>query len=505
MITSERAIEFIECLPLSGDYANKKFILREWQKDILRKLFDTRLKDGRRQYREAGIWIPRKNAKTELAAAIAACFLFLDDQQGEIYSAAAEREQAGIIFKKLQHMIESSDLLRDRVKIIPTQKRIIHKKTGTVFASLSSDHASKHGYNPSVVIGDEIHCWHRRELWTALTSGSATRGEPLFLTITTAGNRDDEALEWELYEYACKVRDGSVDDPTFLPVIYEIKKGEDWLDEEVWKRVNPALGDFNSLEAMQQAAAKAQVNTRLENDFRRLHLNEHTQQTTRWLSLDKWNACRDDRPIEKGDQVCGGLDLASTTDIAAWCLAAPRDKGYAVKWKFFIPQDRMTEIEKNDRVPYTQWVREGHVIATPGGAIDYQVIIDEILKDFEDYVLDFCGYDSWNATNTAQKLEAEGLQMVKVTQSLAQLSEPTKDFERAVLEGQLQHGGNPVATWMAGNCECYTDASGNIRPIKPKHGQSAKKIDGLVAAIMAIKLCAQLKDDFINIGALWDD
>ena len=233
MITSERAIEFIECLPLSGDYADKKFILREWQKDILRKLFDTRLEDGRRQYREAGLWIPRKNAKSELAAAICAVFIFLDDQQGEIYSAAAEREQAGIIFKKLQNMIESSDLLRDRVKIIPTQKRIIHKKTGTVFASLSSDHASKHGYNPSVVIGDEIHCWHRRDLWTALTTGSATRTEPLFLTITTAGNRDEGALEWELYEYACKVRDGSVDDPTFLPVIYEIKQGEDWLDEEV--------------------------------------------------------------------------------------------------------------------------------------------------------------------------------------------------------------------------------------------------------------------------------
>jgi len=504
-MSSENVISFIECLTLSGDYAGKPFKLREWQKDILRKLFDTKTPEGRRQYTECGIWLPRKNAKTELAAAIAAYFLFCDPQEGEIYSAAAEREQAGIIFKKLQGMIESNPALSQRCKIVATQKRVVNKKTGTIFASLSSEHSSKHGYNPSVIIADEIHCWPRRDLWTALTTGSGARLEKLFLTITTAGTYEPESLEWELYKYACGVRDGTVDDPTYLPVIYEIKKGEHWQDEDVWHRVNPALGDFRSLESMQQDAKKALINTRLENDFRRLYLNEHTQQVTRWLNMDKWNSCENKGEIPKGSQVCGGLDLASTTDIAAWVLAHPVDEGYVMRWKFFIPQDRMHEIEENDRVPYSQWVRQGHVVATPGGTIDYNIIVEQILADAEEYMIDYIGFDPWNATATAQQLEQEGLNMVKVTQGVAQLTEPSRELERAVLDGKLHHGENPVAQWMASNVEVWTDNNGNIRPVKPQHGQSGKKIDGIVAAVMAIKLCGQLLDDFTNIGALWDD
>jgi len=503
---SERVIFFIEQLTLSGDYAGKPFVLRPWQKDIVQKLFDTRTGDGRRQYTDCGIWLPRKNAKTELAAAIACYFLFCDPQQGEIYSAAAERQQAGIIFAKMKGMIEGNPALRNRCKIIASQKRIINNKTGTIFASLSSDHSTKHGYNPSVVIGDEIHCWHRRDLWTALTTGSGARKEKLFITITTAGAYEPESLEWELYQYAIKVRDKAVKDPTYLPVIYEIKKGEHWLDEDVWHRVNPALGDFRDLESMRQSAQKAQVNNRLENDFRRLYLNEHTQQVTRWLTMDKWNACVDEGPIEPGASVCGGLDLASTTDIAAWCIAEPRGEGYALKWSFFIPENRMREIEDADRVPYSQWVREGHVIATPGDVIDYNVIIDTILSDADKLQIEHIGYDPWNATSTAQRLEEEGLSVVKVNQNISQLTEPSREIERCVIDGTLQHGNDPVANWMASNVEVWTDNNGNIRPVKPKHGQSGKKIDGIVAAIMAIKLCAQIKrvNDFSNIDALWN-
>lgn len=503
---SDRVIQFIECLTLSGDYAGKKFILRDWQKSILRDLFDTKNQDGTRQYKEAGIWLPRKNAKTELCAGIAAYFLFCDPQQGEIYSAASEREQAGIIFKKLQGMVESNSHLRRVAKIVANQKRIINKKTGTLFASLSSDHSSKHGFNPSLVLGDELHCWPRPDLWTALTTGSGTRRERLFITITTAGTYEPESLEWELYNYACKVRDGIIDDKTYLPIIYEIKKGEDWLDEKVWHRVNPALGDFRDLDSLRQAAMRAKTNRRLENDFRRLFLNEHTQTVTRWLSMEKWDACEDTGPLDDGQQVCGGLDLASTTDIAAWCLVGLRDGGYVCEWRFFIPEERMREIEKVDRVPYSAWVADGHIIATPGNTINYDIIVDQILKDSNRFLIEHIGYDAWNATATAQKLEQEGLSMVKVSQGVGGLSEPSRELERCVIDGSLQHLNNPVAKWMANNCEVLTDTSGNIKPVRPKHGASGKKIDGIVAAIMAIKLAStQMVDDFTNIGTLWND
>ena len=503
---SDKVIRFIESLTLSGDYAGKKFILRDWQKEILYKLFDTLNDDGTRQYRVAGIWLPRKNAKTELAAAICCFFLFCDPKQLEVYSAASEREQAGIIFKKIQGMIEANPHLMKLSKIIANQKRIINKKTGSIFASLSSVASSQHGYSPSVVIGDEIHCWPRPDLWTALTTGSATRQEPLFISITTAGVYEPESLEWELYNYACKVRDGVIEDKTYLPIIYEIKKGEDWQDEKVWHRVNPALGDFRTLDSLRQQAKRAKENRRLENDFRRLFLNEHTQQTTRWLPMPKWNACANDGPIEEGQQVCGGLDLASTTDIAAWCVAGLRDGGYVLQWKFFIPEERMREIEKVDRVPYSAWAKDGNIIPTPGTTIDYSIIADEIRADSERYLIEHIGYDAWNATMLAGQLEKEGLSMVKVSQGVGGLSEPSRELERCVIDATLQHLDDPVAKWMANNCEVYTDPSGNIKPVRPKHNASGKKIDGIVAAIMAIKLAStQMIDDFTNIGALWND
>ena len=506
---SDDVIRFIEgMLTLSGDYRGKPFILRDWQKQIIRKLFDTVKPDGTRQYKDCGIWLPRKNAKTELATALAAYFFFCVKEEGEIYSAAAEREQAGIIFRKLAGMIRRSPELESRCKIIDSQKRIVHKTSGSIFWSLSAEDGSKHGYNPSLVIGDEIHCWKKRDLWTALVTGSDVRAEPLFISITTAGVWEPESLECELYEYAKKVQTGSVEDPSYLPIIYEADKDADWLDEKVWHEVNPALGDFRSLDAMRQLAHRAQHNTRLENDFRRLYLNQHTQQTTRFLSMEKWNACETDGDIEPGSAVFGGLDLASTTDIAAFCLAQKTEAGYRLRWRFWIPQDRMVEIERADRVPYSQWVREGLVTATPGGTVDYSVIVSDILEDAERYRLQMIGFDPWNATATSQQLEVEGLTLVQMQQGVKVMSEPSKELERCVLNGSLDHGGNKVAKWMAGNIEIWSDGNGNIKPIRPKHGASSRKIDGLVAAVMAIKLAStqepEATADFGSMGALWD-
>ena len=514
--SAKEVCKFIECLTLSGDYAGQKFKLRPWQRAIIEKIFDTKTKDGHRQYTDCGIWLPRKNAKTELSAALAAYFLFCDTTQGEIYSAAGEREQAGIVFGKLKGMILNNPHLRKSCKIVSASKRVINERTGSVFVSLSSEDGTKHGYNPSFVIADEVHVWKRRELYTALTTGSEARLEKLILTTTTAGVYNPESLEWELYDYAVKVRDGIVDDPTYLPVIYEAAKEDDWLDEKVWHKANPALGDFRSLESMRRQAKRAKENPRLENDFRRRFLNQHTQQTTRWLPMDKWNTAyeMDCDPLEfipDGETVFGGLDLAATTDIAAFCLACKHGDSYRLQWRFWIPEERMRDIENTDRVPYSAWVRGGFVKATPGPTIDYGVIVQDILEDSERYNLRFIGYDPWNATATSQALEAEGLSMVKVRQGAGTLSEPCRELERCVTAETLQHGHNQVANWMANNVEVHTDFNGNIRPVRPKHNASSSKIDGMVAAIMAIKL-ASTQDtpeeegtSFENLEALWND
>ena len=504
---SKEVIEFIEYLTLSGDYIGKPFVLREWQKDIIRSLFDTRTEEGLRAYTDCGVWLPRKNAKTELAAALAAYFICCEPTQGEIYSAAGDSEQAGIVFNKTAGMIDRHPQLRKVCKIIWHMKRIINNRTGTVFSSISAEEGTKHGYNASMVIADEIHVWKKRGLWTALTTGSDTRKERLFLTTTTAGIYDPESLEWELYEYAKKVKDGIIKDDAYLPVIYAAEQEDDWLDEEVWHKVNPALGDFRSLDAMRKYAERAQSNTRLENDFRRLYLNQHTQQVTRWIPMEKWEECQvDEREIEHDATVYAGLDLSTTVDLSAWCLAVKDGDNYKLQWRFWIPEDRMVEIERDDRVPYSQWVREGWVTPTKGGTIDYSIIIRDILIDAKKYNLMHIGFDPWNATATSQQLEQEGFDLIKIRQGAASLSEPSKELERAVLCGELDHGNNPVARWMASNVEVNSDTNGNIRPVRPKHGASRRKIDGIVAAIMAIKL-AQTMDPgtntFENLGALW--
>lgn len=485
---ADEVIRFIECLTLSGDFAGEPFILRPWQKQIIQQLFGTLREDGRRQYRECGIWLPRKNAKTEIAAAIACYFLLCVPQEGEIYTAAAEREQAGVLYSKVSGMVRRNPKLSARCKLIDSQKRIINRRTGTLFWSLSSDAKSKHGFNPSVLIGDEIHCWPKRDLWTALTTGSDTRSEPLFVTITTAGVWDPASLECELYEYATKVRDGIIEDPTYLPVIYAADEKDDWLDEDVWRRVNPALGDFRSLEKMQELAAKAQQIPRLENDFRRLYLNQHTQQTTRWIRMNDWvETAVDHVDFDPTKPVYMGLDLASTRDLTACAMVQKtKDGGYAAKWKFWLPRQRMREIEDNDRVPHTVWNRQGWIDSAGEQAIDYQVIETWIKEAAEQYNVQLIGFDPWNALQTANNLERSGRELVKISQGFAGLTGPSKELERVLSARCFVHEDNPVAEWCANNVEIQTDPGGNIRPKRPDSQQSRKKIDGIVALIMAI-------------------
>ena len=479
VLTSTTVIEFIEqALTLSGDYSGQPFLVRPWQAAIIRSIYDDE------RVTDCGIWLPRKNAKTELATALAAFELFCNPREGEIYSAAGEREQAGIIFRKLAGMVRRCPALAARAKIIDSQKRIINTKTGTLFWSLSAEDGTKHGYNPSMVIGDEIHVWKRRDLWTALTTGSDTRRQKLFLTITTAGTWDDASLETELYEYACKVRDGVVVDPTYIPVIYEAPADADPWDEDVWRECNPALGDFRMIDGMHKLAERAKHNARLENDFRRLYLNQHTQQTTRWLRKEHWDACG---PLPDAPHVAyGGLDLSATTDLTAWAVVMKRRDGRAVPRQFFIPEARAKEIERVDRVPYDQWRRDGWVTFTPGEVIDYEFVHKQILDDVKKYKIRTVGYDPWNAEQSRQVLEKQGVNCVQVRQGVASLSAPCKELERCVIAGTLDHGHNPVSSWCMSNIEVQTDANGNIRPVKPAHNQRTKKIDGLVAAIIGM-------------------
>lgn len=182
----------------------------------------------------------------------------------------------------------------------------------------------------------------------------------------------------------------------------------------------------------------------------------------------------------------GGLDLSSTTDITAWCVGKRTEAGYKCDCRFYIPGDRASTIENRDRVPYSLWVREGWVTATPGNVVDYEFVEADIVRDIKGLGVGRVGYDPWNALSTAMRLEANGIECVKLRQGYQTLSAPCKEFEKCVISGALDHGNNPVLNWMVSNVEVQTDVNGNIRPVRPEHNAGSKKIDGVMAVVYMI-------------------
>lgn len=285
-----RAVRLMNNLTHTGDYSGRAFKLRPWQASIIRKLFST--KNGVRIYRSCLMMLPRKNGKTELAAAIGIyCLLFDGVTGGEIYLAAADRDQASKVFQAMVTMIQNDPELERVVDIIQSQKRIVHRASGSFCRAISAEAYSKHGFNASAIIYDELHAAPSRELYDVLVTSQGGRLQPLMIVISTAGY-DRHSILWELYAHATRVLEQPDLDPTFLPIIYEAAKDADWTDEKIWKQANPALGDFRSLEDMRILAERAKEIPAQENTFRRLYLNQWTEQAERWIPMVSWDACQ---------------------------------------------------------------------------------------------------------------------------------------------------------------------------------------------------------------------
>jgi phage terminase large subunit-like protein len=494
---SDRAVAVINRLTHTGDFNGQPFALRPWQeRDIIRPLFKTR-PDGLRQYRTCLLMLPRKNGKTELAAAIAIYGLLFDRSSGgEIYLAAADRDQAGKVFGAMVAMIRNDSELEVQVEIIESQKRIVHRKSGSFCKAISAEAYNKHGYNASVVIYDELHCAPNRLLYDVLATSFGGRLQPLMVSISTAGF-DRHSILWEIYTHAKKVRENPSIDPTFLPIIYEAPIGSDWTSEKVWKACNPALGDFRSLEDMRIACARAKEIPAQENTFKRLFLNMWTEQASRWIQMSAWNACRStvDRSSLKGRRCYVGMDLSSTKDLTALVAVFPDEDGFDVLAQFFVPQETLRERSDIDRRPYKDWVRMGpHILtATPGNVVDYEAV-RQTLKDWAaEFDVREIAFDPWNATDLVTRLqEQDGFTCVAMRQGFTSLSAPSKALEKAVLGRTLRHDGHPVLADHMANVSVESDATGNIKPSKKV---STERIDGVVALIMAIDMMERHSHD----------
>ena len=433
-----------------------------------------------------------KTHNSELAAAIALYLLYADNEpSAEVYGAACDRNQASIVFDVARQMVEMSPALLRRSKIRSAGKRIINYRNAGFYQVLSAETGTKHGLNVSGLVFDEIHAQPNRKLYDVLTKGSGdAREQPLFFIITTAGN-DKNSICYELHAKALDLMQGRKKDSTFYPVVYGLEHEEDWTDEANWYKANPSLGHTIQIDRVREAYRNAVENPAEENVFKQLRLNIWTSASIRWIPEQVYD--KGSLPIDldslRGRMCYGGLDLSSTSDITALVLAFPPrndDEKYILLPFFWLPEDTLELRCRRDHVLYDVWQKQGFIQTTEGNVIHYGFIEKFIERLGETYNIREIAYDRWNATQMVQNLEDMGFTMVPFGQGFKDMSPPSKELFKLLMEGNIIHGGNPVLKWMAGNVVMRQDPAGNIKPDKEK---SVEKIDGIVASIMALDRC----------------
>ena len=504
---ADRAVKFIENLcHTKGKWAGKRFWLLPWQEQLIRDIFGIVKPDGYRQFRTAFVEICKKVGKSELAAAIALYLLYADNEpSAEVYGAAADRQQASIVFDVARQMVEMSPALLKRSKIMGATKRIVNYGNAGYYQVLSAEVGGKHGFSVSGLVFDEIHTQPNRQLYDVLTKGSSdARQNPLHFIITTAGT-DRHSIAYELHTKAIDILEGRRVDPTFYPVVYGLKDDEDWEDEANWYKVNPSLGYTVDIERLRDAYREAKQNPADEITFRWLRMNQWVSSTTAWIPDQIYQRGNEEIDLKalEGRECYGGLDLSSTGDITAFVLMFPprdEEEKYILLPFFWVPEETIPQRVKANSVPYDVWERQGYLMSTEGNVIHYDFIEKFIEELGEKYHILEIAFDRWGATQMVQDLEGMGFSVVPFGQGYSSMSAPTKEFYKILMEGNMVHGGHPVLRWMAGNVVIDTDPAGNIKVTKAR---SKEKIDGIVAAIMALDRC--IRNQVQKQGSVYDE
>lgn len=485
---AERAIAFFGLLPhIKGEWANEHrlLVLEPWECFIVGSLFGWKRRDGFRRFRTAYHELGRKNGKSSLAAGVGLKLAFFDGETGaEVFCAATKRDQAKIVWGDARQMVLKTPGLRKRIRAFVGNLHSL--ESGSKFEPLGADADTMDGLNIHGSIVDELHAHPNRKVVDALETATAARRQPLTFYITTAGY-DRQSVCWHFHEYSRNVLEGTIEDDTFFAYIAALDEGDDWTDPRVWIKANPNLGISVKLDDLERKCERAKEIPAEQNAFRRLHCNQWVEQQTRWLDVAMWDEAGEPVPNPealRGKPCYGGLDLASTTDLAALCLLfTDGEGGYDALWWCWCPEEGIRKRGERDRVPYDVWERQGYLTATPGNIIDYDRIRETIRDLSLTYQIKELGYDPWAATQLVTQLSEDGATCVPIRQGFASLSAPTKEFEKLVLGRKLRHGGNPIARWCVGNVMVEQDAAGNMKPSKAK---STERIDLVSAVVNAL-------------------
>jgi phage terminase large subunit-like protein len=470
-----------------GRFAGKPFDLLPWQQGMIADLFGwVRVDDDTRRYRVAYISTAKKSGKSTLLAGIGLYLLALDGENGaEVYGAAADREQASVVYREMASMVRASPNLSRILEVIDSRKTIAYRETSSFYRVLSADAFRAEGLNIHGLLFDELHSQKDRRLWDALRYGGAAREQPLLVSITTAGY-DRRSICHEQYRYAKATLANWKHDPTFYPCIYEMEEGGDWKDPDTWPQANPSWGVTIKPEDFAADVREAESSPTKTNAFLRYRMNTWTTTDVRWFKPESWEQGAVPLRDFGTRSVYAGLDLATTYDLSALVLVCPdpEDQSIDVLPFFWIPEANAVERIQRDKVPYDAWLRDGHIRATEGNVTDYTILHRDIVQICQQYNVRQVAVDmKHNAAMLANLLQGEGVDVKGYPQGGRAMSAPAKTLENFVLSGRVRHAGHPVLTWCANNVAVAEDKFGNIYPSKAR---STERIDGVVALCQAI-------------------
>lgn len=492
---ASRAIRFFGLLKQSkGRWADQPLELLPWQAFVVGSLFGwQRYRDDHeawvRRYRHGYVEVAKKNGKTTFAAGIGLWLLDMDGENGaEVYSAATKRDQARLCWDEAAQMVHKTAGLRRRIKVVDSRANMYVTETASKYVALGADKDSADGINPHGGIIDELHRHSDRELVDIIEQSAAARQQPLMFYVTTAG-LSGESIYQELHRYARSVVEGTVADDEWFVYLATLDEADDWQDPSVYGKANPSLGVTVQLADLVQERDKALQVPGRQNAFRRLRLNQQTEQAERWIDLGLWDANAGTVDLErlKGRPCYGGLDLSSVSDLSAWVLAFPRDddrEELDIVARCWCPESKLKDPSNRYRDQYAQWARKGFLTATEGEAIDYAIVKADILADAARYRIEDLNVDFlFQGFQLAQELTGAGLKVFGMRQGFMSMAMPMKEFERRLIAHKLHHGGNPILRWAASNVSVRQDPAGNLKPDKSSR---AEKIDPVVALVMAL-------------------
>jgi phage terminase large subunit-like protein len=507
-----RFVEFCRRLRhVKGRWAGHSFIPDLWEiVYVLGPVFGWRQKDGNRYFRELFLEVPRKNGKSTLAAAIALYLLMADsnvaagrlfESGAEVYAAATTTAQAKNVFRPAEAMARRSPSLSRRLAI-RKDEALIYERTVSRFEVISGDPAKaeeKMGGNVSGAIIDETHVHKDRRLIDTIETGTPGREQPLIAHLTTAGSDVEGTIYAEKHDLAIAIAEGKVREIRTWAVVYSVPEDllERWDDPEVWQVANPGLRISVSVDYLDDAATKARRSEPKRLAFLRLHLNVRTSTVSRWIDLEGYDRGAAFLPVVwpelKGKVGFAGLDLSSSFDLAALAVLIPRwvddpaDPEFEIEvlevlLRVWTPKDRIGKRAPRERELFARWVKDGHLLTSPGETIDYDAIEDEAYRLADELELDRLSFDRWGSKQIVNHLRDGGLTVAELGQGFAGISAAMKETERIIAEGRLRTGGHPVLRYAFENMAVEMDAAGNI---KPNRAKSTGHIDPAVAVVMA--------------------